>query len=371
MAFSPRNALLLLVSLGLLSVSFSTRAASENWGVTRVGPMLFGAQALNNAGQVATVDLDPLTGMPRAVVWQNAALSIIGFLPGGSASGAFGINNLGHVVGTSTAEITDALGNTVLGTRAFVAEKGAMTALESLPGGVLDDWAYDISDSGYIVGSSRVASGNRAVMWKDGRVMDLGSSPELDATDENYSASRVNNGGQAIGSMWSSSGNFLGFVWTDGKMTDLGEWIPSDINDSGFVTLTRNFRNADGHLEEHAGMWQDGYLTDLGTFGGQSARFNGINQSGQVVGSGRSQSGLDYAFVWNNGVVRDLNSIAEISMHGVVFTSALSINERGEMLALSNDGFVYLISSVPEPETYASLLAGLICVGAFTRGSRK
>jgi probable HAF family extracellular repeat protein len=91
----------------------------------------------------------------------SAQLSItdLGTLPGGDSSVAFGINNRGQVVGSSTAasgEFRD---------HAFVWENGKMTDLGTLPGAG-DSVAFDINDRGQVVGWSTLASDpGHAVLW--------------------------------------------------------------------------------------------------------------------------------------------------------------------------------------------------------------
>ena len=62
-------------------------------------------------------------------------------------------------------------------------------------------------------------------------------------------------------------------------------------------------------------------LTDLGTFGTvQSAQANGINDAGQVVGGAAGR-----AFLWQNGVMTDLNTVAGTK------GSAAAINSAGQI----------------------------------------
>jgi probable HAF family extracellular repeat protein len=93
---------------------------------------------------------------------------------------------------------------------------------------------------------------------------------------------------------------------------------------------------------------------------------NGINDSGQVVGSfytagGRYDGRDPHAFITgpNGAGVTDLNSLVHPA--GVIFTDAIGINNNGQVVA---------IGVVPEPEIYALFLAGLALVG-FTARRKK
>jgi probable HAF family extracellular repeat protein len=93
-------------------------------------------------------------------------------------------------------------------------------------------------------------------------------------------------------------------------------------------------------------------MIDLGTLRGTYSIAYGINAAGEVVG----QAG--HAFVTGpNGVgITDLNSL--VSLPGVTFTKAMDINNHGQ---------VVVVGSIPEPQTYALLLAGLGLIGVMAR----
>jgi hypothetical protein len=54
--------------------------------------------------------------------------------------------------------------------------------------------------------------------------------------------------------------------------------------------------------------------------------------------------------------ITDLNSL--VSLPGVTFTKAMDINNHGQ---------VVVVGSIPEPQTYALLLAGLGLIGVMAR----
>jgi hypothetical protein len=54
----------------------------------------------------------------------------------------------------------------------------------------------------------------------------------------------------------------------------------------------------------------------------------------------------------------DLNSVVTLPA-GTFLVEARSINDRGQILANASDGPAYLLTPVPEAETYVMLLAGL------------
>ena len=104
-------------------------------------------------------------------------------------------------------------------------------------------------------------------------------------------------------------------------------------------------------------------MTDLGTLGGGYSSALGINDAGQVVGWTDTPAGVRHAFITGpNGVgMTDLNSLVSLP-GGDFLTTATGINNHGQVPAVG--------SFIPEPETYAMLLAGLGLLG-FIANRRK
>ena len=91
-------------------------------------------------------------------------------------------------------------------------------------------------------------------------------------------------------------------------------------------------------------------VTDLGTLGGATSKGYGVNASGQVTGEAATAEGEFHAFLYANGVMRDLNSIID-STTGVHVTliSGKGINDHGWIVAngidsRTGDTHAYLLS---------------------------
>jgi probable HAF family extracellular repeat protein len=100
-------------------------------------------------------------------------------------------------------------------------------------------------------------------------------------------------------------------------------------------------------------------MSELGTLGGYYSRASGINDAGQVVGGSYTADGNLHAFITGpdgEGMV-DLNSLVDLP-EGVILTQAAGINNNGQVIAMG---------VIPEPETYALMLAGLGLVGFMAR----
>ncbi|MEO6435625.1 MAG: Calx-beta domain-containing protein [Tepidisphaeraceae bacterium] len=181
----------------------------------------------------------------------------------------------------------------------------------------------DINASGQIVGTATRPDGNsRAFLWQNGVMIDLGT------LGGSYSrALGVNDAGQVVGQSAASTAQFArAFLLTpedtdgngkpdrwfrdsnsDGKndlMRDLGtiggnyvEATANDVNNLGQVVGNVSTDWLHGSVS-HAFRWQNGVMTDMGTFGGSRSGADAINDAGQITGwtsSGR--------FLWKGGVV--------------------------------------------------------------------
>jgi probable HAF family extracellular repeat protein len=104
-------------------------------------------------------------------------------------------------------------------------------------------------------------------------------------------------------------------------------------------------------------------MRDLGTLGGAMSYAYGINEVGQVVGwsSTATADGNSHAFITgpDGEGMTDLNSLVNLP-DGVILTQAVGINNNGQVIAMG-------MIPIPEPETYALMLAGLALVGAVIR----
>jgi probable HAF family extracellular repeat protein len=99
-------------------------------------------------------------------------------------------------------------------------------------------------------------------------------------------------------------------------------------------------------------------MTDLGTLGGRDSVAHGINDAGQVVGYSETGAGFRHSFITGpNGVgMTDLNTLVSLP-GGAAYATGIN-----------NDGQVAVnLSPIPEPETYAMLLAGLGLLGFIAR----
>jgi probable HAF family extracellular repeat protein len=249
-------------------------------------------------------------------------------------------------------------------THAFRWQDGVMTDLGALADGVSSQAVW-ISASGLIAGVSEngeidpLISGfpeNRAVLWQNGRITDLGTLPE--GGYESF-ANAVNSGGQVVGwaentipdpNSLSGPGFFptqtRAFLWEGGVMQDLGtlgsgtDAVAQFINERGQVVGYSYASSAPNTscpsflpLATGSFIWdKKNGMTDLGTLGGTCTIAEGLNNNGTVVGAYVNDNQIEHGFLWENGSIHDLGGTL-----GGNDTGAEGINDHGVIA-----GFAYL-----------------------------
>lgn len=216
------------------------------------------AHGINRRGHIAGIASNGTSSRP--VLWIDEEPHDLGTLDGaGDSSGrAWALNDRRDVVGLSRA-IPETF--TSQATHWRVDRRGRVRSianLGSLGDGDLFSEAFAVADTGWIVGRSLTPDGTeRAVLWRRGRIRDLGA-----LGFRNSRAMDVNARGQIVGHV----SGFLGFpsidgrafVWQRGEMVDLNTLIPAD---AGWI-----LRSAEGINEE-------GDIVGFGTYEGQTRAF--------------------------------------------------------------------------------------------------
>ncbi len=220
---------------------------------------------------------------------------------GGQQSMAFGINENNEVVGA--AQTADGVWHAFLYTT-----EGQMIDLGVL-NGFDESRAFGINATRQIVGTAAIGEGDpsRAFAWHAGNRLDLGTLGGI-----NSQALGINNLRQAVGAAQNASGAWRACRWEIGNKTDLGV-LPGHTQ-SGAAAINNAGRivgwSEDGEGERRAVLWDLDQMTEIGTLGGLRAEATGVSTNGIVVGFGETTSKETHAFRYEDGILTDLGSFA-------------------------------------------------------------
>jgi probable HAF family extracellular repeat protein len=114
-----------------------------------------------------------------------------------------------------------------------------------------------------------------------------------------------------------------GLVDIDPGFSIYGTSQGNAINSAGLVAGQARVSSG----QQHAVVFRDGGIVDLGTLGGYDSAAHGINAAGQVVGASRATpaAGSYRAFLYTNGTMRDLGTL------GGSQSFANAINDSGQI----------------------------------------
>lgn len=229
---------------------------------------------------------------PRAFRWEGGVMTDVGTLPGGSTAVAHDVNGSGDVVGAASNGFT---------TRPFITVGGAEPVdLGTLTGTATSSGrAWAVNDRGDVAGTSRNAAdtASQATLWPRGRP---GSAINLGSLEGQLfsQAYALSNHGWAVGESSVASGDGRAVVWPNAG-------APVSLGDLGFRHSRANDINERGEIVGHvtpfrgspsfggrAVLWQGTEVTDLNELLPSGSPWvllsaEGINDRGDVVGFGR------------------------------------------------------------------------------------
>jgi probable HAF family extracellular repeat protein len=250
--------------------------------------------------------------------WRNGVMTPLPPFQGGYNSYGAGVNNRGQIVGWAENGVLDPTCNNQPPVSQFFQFEAAiwgpglteMTQLPPYPGDP-DSAATAINDRGQIVGISGLcanavggASAVHAVLWEDGKIINLGNLGE-NAWNTPVS---LNNHGDVVGFANNTEGNAQAFLWRKehGKMQALpfvgddNSSVAYDVNENGQIVGI-----SDGGTEPfgaRAFLYENGKIMDLnGLVENESSLYlflaQGINDKGEIVGTAIDASGAEVGFL--------------------------------------------------------------------------
>ncbi|HAC91304.1 MAG TPA: hypothetical protein DCF63_11855 [Planctomycetaceae bacterium] len=244
---------------------------------------------------------------------------------------------------------------------AFLWNNGTKVALGSLEGG----WTFcsDINDLNQVIGISYRSSINRyrGFLWQNGSMVEIGGF----LPNGRSRPTAISNSGRIVGYATTATTE-LPFVYDGGTISAL-PILPGYVRGEAYG-LSSNGRNIAGtsrknyFFDSEATAWIDGRMVALGRLDFSVSTALDVNDWGQVVGSVGYSNDPRAAFLWQNGVMYNLNSLLT-NAPGYYIREVFSINNFGQIV-----GYAYygeqkrsvLLSPVPEPSTLGLTAAGLV-----------
>jgi probable HAF family extracellular repeat protein len=328
-------------------------------------------------------------GSMHAVLWYQGLKIDIG-TPGltGLNSAAYGVNELGQTVGTAQTSVPNsedfcgfnALGLPTSNTAClpFLWQFGMMTKLPTLGGA--NGVANSVNNRGVVAGwaESTAPDPNKAcpvsqfapVVWENGAIHQLQTHPG----DPDGVAAQINDKGQVVGASGTcgafnpNSGVYLvenhALLWENGAVTDLGNLGGTGGIAGNHACAINNRGQVVGHSELtndttfHGFLWtRASGMLDLGTLAGDYASLAlGINDGGEVVGASLDAKFNPRAVLWENGQMAwegrqmtDLNTLIPANS-GLYLLVAESINSSRQItgLAVTSAGVLHGFLATPQ-----------------------
>jgi probable HAF family extracellular repeat protein len=170
-------------------------------------------------------------------------------------------------------------------THAFVSRAGAMQDLGARPEGPSTSTAFGINDLGEIVG----AVDGRAFLMRGGVLQDLGIAPGFVRSE----ARAVNAKGQVAGVSFTSAGTPAAFLWDLGTMRTLNGLSGDAATEARAININSDAVGRSGNADlsaSRAVVWQNGVAVDLTSRllerEWQLTVASAINNAGQIAGAG-------------------------------------------------------------------------------------
>ena len=355
--------LVFAIAAAMISNSAFSAIAYQITDLGTLGGTSSRAYGINNIGDIVgrsrPMNADGSNGTRSAFLYTNGRMLDLGNF-GGSNTVARASNFHRQVVGYSRP--TDSKEY-----KAFLYDKGEMKNLGTLANGKYS-YAYGINDKGQVVGHSHTnesGTTSEAFIYENGAMKGLGT-----LGGNSSGAFDINSDGTIVGSSTLATGDTQGFVYKDGKMTSLGSLDSSGFSEARAINdlgqIVGNSLTDSGHY--HAFLYEDGGIQDLGSIEGDSFAYD-VNNKGQIVGGYRSHllEGSGNAYLYSDGEMLDLTSLLNASEQDKwSLTAAYGINDNGQVVGwgtLAGETHAYLLTAVPLPPAFVLLTSAFALLG--------
>lgn len=176
-------------------------------------------------------------------------------------------------------------------------------------------------------------SSQRPAIWENGVPRDLGiltdalcaSNPQPVCTYAYASPGAINDRGDIVGLGINDAGTLRAVIWPAAGPIEELNVLPGE-NTQG--ALINNLGQVIVYGPDGFYVWDDGNVQRAGTLGGPFALVKQWTDDGTAIGWSFTADGGQHAFVWQDGQMTDLGTGPSGGQHG----EAVSINDRGEIL---------------------------------------
>jgi probable HAF family extracellular repeat protein len=273
-----------------------------------------------------------------------------------------GINGLGFVLGRPVrSAMQDELGNYVFRSYVDVPAMG----VRPLPGVANDNsTAAGINDAGAIVGTVEVFTNDpqypqgikgEGALW----YVDVAGTVTGPVLLGDFVPSAINNYGVMAGVLngYPAVARMVNATLVIDRTVQTNRFLGAHLHaindypadDPRLTVVGDSFRNELGQYNtsdsQRGVAWRpyaaSNATTVLGTLGGNYSNALSVNRSGQIVGDSSGKRGGQFAFVYSNGVMTNLNTITNVG--DASLQSAVGINDDGDIV-----GFMQIPRPVSE-----------------------
>jgi probable HAF family extracellular repeat protein len=317
------------------------------------------AYGINNNGEIDGFSTLPGDAVVHSFVLRNGVMIDLGTLGGANSQSFTDLNEATQVVGsveipTPDPKLENFCGfGTNLTCLGFLWQNGVMAPLSTLGGA--NGAAAGINQSGQIAGYAETDIADpgcpapqvlqyRPVVWTNGKIQTL----PMYGNDTEAAAFSINNGGEVAGASGVCAlydGRYglaiqpqHALLWHNGQVIDLGN-LGGKINNSAFAINDRGDIVGGSDLPDdtyqHGFLWQAGKMTDLKTLPGDVVSAGlAINNRGQITGVSMDPDGNIRGYLWENGVMTDLNTLIPDDSPWYIL-HGFGINDEGQIVGFA------------------------------------